>query len=215
VAEDDVSAIEPRARYQCNEELTSVGLRALTRVGHGEETRSGVLEGEVLIREVTSVDALATTTIPTCDITTLAHKVLDDTMEGIALVVEGLSALTKSLLTRAKRSKVLRCFGNLIFVQLFVLVVRVWIGSNFHLNNRERKEVDVSRVEKYVTTTTTTTTMTTTIMIPKDLANDPMPNESVRKAERRTIRDTNLKDNASLGLTANSNVKKHARVFNE
>jgi hypothetical protein len=54
LAEDDVAAIKPRGDDGGDEELRAVGV--LASVGHGEETLLGVLELEVLIRELLAVD---------------------------------------------------------------------------------------------------------------------------------------------------------------
>jgi hypothetical protein len=75
LAKDDVLAIEPAGDYGGDEELGAVAivtvslgwqmveacgcLRVGTGVGHWEETRAGVLAGEVLIGELLTVDRLA------------------------------------------------------------------------------------------------------------------------------------------------------------
>ena len=59
-----------------------------------------MLQLEVLIGELVAVDGLATSTVTLGEVTTLDHKVLDDTVEGGALV-------TKALLTSSKSSEVL------------------------------------------------------------------------------------------------------------
>jgi hypothetical protein len=53
---------------------------------HGEEALLGVLELEVLIRELLAVNGLATSSVTVGEITTLDHELLDDTVEGGALV---------------------------------------------------------------------------------------------------------------------------------
>jgi hypothetical protein len=65
-----------------------------------EETLLAVLQLEVLIGELVAVDGLATSAVALCEITTLDHEVLDDTVEGGALV-------TKALLASSKSSEVL------------------------------------------------------------------------------------------------------------
>jgi hypothetical protein len=59
--EDGVLAIEPSGLDSADEELGSVGVG--TSVGHGEDTGAGVLEGEVLISELLTVDGLTTSTV--------------------------------------------------------------------------------------------------------------------------------------------------------
>jgi len=51
-----------------------------------------MLELEVLVLELVAVDGLATSAISVGEVTTLDHKVFDDTMKGRALVSESLLA---------------------------------------------------------------------------------------------------------------------------
>lgn len=60
-AEDSVLAIEPSSLDSADEELGSVGVGS--SVGHGEDTGTGVLEGEVLISKLFTVDGLATSAV--------------------------------------------------------------------------------------------------------------------------------------------------------
>lgn len=69
-------------------ERVDVSLRVGASVSHGQETRAGVLLGEVLIGKLLAVDGLATGTVATGEVTTLEHEVGDDTVEGRALVAE-------------------------------------------------------------------------------------------------------------------------------
>ena len=57
LAEDNMLAIEPRGLCGAEEELRSVGPRP--RIGHREDPLAGVLEREVLVLELFSVDGLA------------------------------------------------------------------------------------------------------------------------------------------------------------
>ena len=81
-----------------DEELTSVGVG--TSVGHAQYTGLGVLEHEVLISKLGSVDALASSSIVVGEVTTLAHESWDHTVEAGSLV-------PKSLLSGAEGSEVL------------------------------------------------------------------------------------------------------------
>ena len=98
-----------------NEELRAVGV--LTSIRHAHETLLGVLELEVLIFELVSIDycasihvlvafflriltGFATSTIALCEITTLNHESLNDTVESRALISE-------SFLSRGQSTKVL------------------------------------------------------------------------------------------------------------
>ena len=110
LAEDDVAAIEPAGDGGGDEELGAVGV--LAAVGHAHETLAGVLELEVLIGELGTVDGLAASTlftsvcqislvyrvtnVATREVTALDHEVLDDTVESRALITEALLAGSKS-----------------------------------------------------------------------------------------------------------------------
>lgn len=61
-----------------------------------------MLQLEVLILELLAIDRLAACTVSFCKITTLDHKVLNDSMERGTLV-------PKTLLTSSKSSEVLSC----------------------------------------------------------------------------------------------------------
>ena len=52
----------------------------------------GVLELEVLIGELLAVNGLATGSVAVGEVTTLDHELLDDTVEGGALISEALLA---------------------------------------------------------------------------------------------------------------------------
>lgn len=62
-----------------DEELRSVGI--LSRVGHAQESRTSVLQLEVLIGELLAVDRLSTGSVAPGEIATLDHELLDDTVE--------------------------------------------------------------------------------------------------------------------------------------
>jgi len=83
-SEDNVSAIEMGRSGSGNEELRSVGI--LSGVGHRHKTLLGVLQLEVLIGKLVTVDGLSTSAITICEVTTLNHEVLDDTVEARTLI---------------------------------------------------------------------------------------------------------------------------------
>ena len=70
----------PRGRHSSEEELGAVGVR--TSVGHGQISCSSVLQLEVLICELLSVDGLAAGAITVGEVTSLDHEVLDDAVES-------------------------------------------------------------------------------------------------------------------------------------
>ena len=76
--------IKMRSLIKAQKELRSVGVG--TRVGHGEDTGTVMLVDEVLIGELGTIDGETTGSISSGEVTTLCHKVRDDSMEGRALV---------------------------------------------------------------------------------------------------------------------------------
>jgi hypothetical protein len=63
--------IEPRGLYGADEELRAVGVGA--SVGHGEDALASVLQLEVLVLELFSVDRLASSAVPVGEVTALRH----------------------------------------------------------------------------------------------------------------------------------------------
>ena len=61
------------------------GLRARPRVGHGEDARAGVPQGEVLIGELAAVDTLSSGAVAPSEVAALDHEVGDDAVEAGAL----------------------------------------------------------------------------------------------------------------------------------
>ena len=70
LTEHDVVAVQPGAGNGRDEELRTVGVG--TAVGHRQKTGSGVLQGEVLVRETLSVDGLASRSVSVGEITALS-----------------------------------------------------------------------------------------------------------------------------------------------
>jgi len=70
-----------------------------------------MLQLEVLVGELVSVDGLATSAVVVCEVSTLTHEVLDDTVEAGSLESE-------ALLHCAQRPEVLRRLGDYIITQL-------------------------------------------------------------------------------------------------
>lgn len=68
----------------------------LARVGHGQQSLLGVLQLEVLVGELVAVNALSASTIALGEVTALNHKVLDNAVEGRALVAKALLAGSQS-----------------------------------------------------------------------------------------------------------------------
>ena len=109
LAKNYVFAIEPRSLLRADEELRSIGVGSC--VGHRQDSRSSMLQREVLIGKLVSVNAFATSAIASGEITTLTHELLDDSVEFGALVSE-------SLLASAKSSEVFHSLGAHVISQL-------------------------------------------------------------------------------------------------
>jgi hypothetical protein len=116
LAEDDMLTVQPGALNGSDEELRTVGVSA--SIGHGKQTRNAVLQIEVLVGELLSIDGLTAHSVSHGDISSLEHKFRDDTVERRAFVVQRFSSLANALLTSAKRSEVLSSLGSLIGKEL-------------------------------------------------------------------------------------------------
>ena len=92
-------SIQPLGLSGTEEKLGAVGVGA--SVSHGKNSRSSVLQGEVLIFELVAIDGLSTSTVSSSEVSTLAHEVGDHTVEGGALEAE-------PLLTGAQSAEILR-----------------------------------------------------------------------------------------------------------
>ncbi len=97
VPEHTMFAIQPCGLDGAEEELGAVGV--WSGVGHGEHTRAGVLQHEVLIRELSAVDGFAARAVVVGEITALAHELGNHPVEGRTLEPE-------SLLARAQGAEV-------------------------------------------------------------------------------------------------------------
>lgn len=111
-SEHNVLAVQPGGLGGADEKLGAVGVG--TSVGHGKNTLASVLQCKVLVLELVSVDGLAAGTVTASEVTTLAHEVGDDTVEGGATE-------TETLLASAQCSEVLGGFGNNVGAQLLVM----------------------------------------------------------------------------------------------
>ena len=112
LTEDGVLAVEVGEGSEAHEELGAVGVGA--SVSHGEDAWTGVLAVEVLIGELHAVDGLATSAVSSREITTLGHKVRNDSVEGATFVVEGLARLSDTFLTSAESSEVFGAPGSIV-----------------------------------------------------------------------------------------------------
>jgi len=102
-------AIQPRSLGRTDEKLGSVGVGS--SIGHAEDSRSGVLQLEVLVLELVAVNGLAPSSVVVGEVTSLAHEVRDHAMESGSLV-------SHSLFTSAKSTEILSGLGDHIRSQL-------------------------------------------------------------------------------------------------
>ena len=94
LAENDVLAVQPGGDDGGHEELRTVGVGS--SVGHGEEEGAIVLKLKVLVVELVSVDGDSSSSVVVGEVTSLEHKVGDDTMEDRSLVAQSLGARLES-----------------------------------------------------------------------------------------------------------------------
>ena len=111
LAEDDVRTVEPVGRPKGNEELAAVGAGASVR--HAEEAALVVLNVEVLVGELGTVDRNAARAIVVGEVAALGHEVLDDAVESASLV--GVLLLVVAC---AQRSEVFSSLGHIVCEQL-------------------------------------------------------------------------------------------------
>lgn len=124
-----VFTVEPGCLFSADKELAAVGIRS--RVGHRQDTRTGVLQLEVLVLELYTIDGLTASPV-TCgkdsggtgrwsenfqdagtltvgEVASLTHELRNDTMEAAAFEVKRLPGLADSLLASTEAAKVLSC----------------------------------------------------------------------------------------------------------
>lgn len=107
-AEDDVFIVQPRARDESDEELTSV--RVGTCIGHTEQERLFMFKLEVFIGEFLPVDGTSSGSIEVSKIPSLGHELRNDAMEN------GVGE-AKAFLSSDQSSEVFGSFGHHIFKQ--------------------------------------------------------------------------------------------------
>merc|ERR1719343_367810 len=73
LAKDDVLPIEPLRLDRAQEELGAIGVR--TSIGHGQDARTCVLQSEVLICKLLTVDGLSACSIACGEVSALAHEI--------------------------------------------------------------------------------------------------------------------------------------------
>ncbi len=106
-AEDNVAAIEPASLGSCDEKLTSICSRPC--ISHWQTERL-VSKFEVFIFETSSKDRLSSSSITSCEISSLDHEIRNDSMERTSFIFE-CSAVVFDV-SLAKSDKVLNSFRN-------------------------------------------------------------------------------------------------------
>mmetsp|Transcript_92423 Transcript_92423/g.198126 ORF Transcript_92423/g.198126 Transcript_92423/m.198126 type:complete len:311 (+) Transcript_92423:168-1100(+) len=106
---NDVLTVQPFGLGRAKEELGAVAV--LTRIGHRQYSRAGVLEIKVLILELGAVDGFSSCAIVVGEVTSLAHEVWDHAVEDAAFV-------PVTLLAGAERSEVLAGLRDLVKTEL-------------------------------------------------------------------------------------------------
>lgn len=96
--------------HSSDEELRSIGVRASIR--HRKDSGASVLQLEVLIGELLSIDGFTSGSVSSSEVTTLDHEVGNNPMEDRSLVVQRLSALSDSLFSSAQSTEVLHGFRH-------------------------------------------------------------------------------------------------------
>ena len=108
LAVDDVLSVEPWAGNEGDEELRAICV--FTGICHWEEVRFGMLDFEVFVFKLVSVDGLSSSAVMVGEVTSLGHEVVDDTMESWSLV-------SKSFLAGAESSEVGCSFGDDVIIE--------------------------------------------------------------------------------------------------
>eukprot|EP00324_Dicrateria_rotunda_P000390 CAMPEP_0206159958 /NCGR_PEP_ID=MMETSP1474-20131121/6331_1 /ASSEMBLY_ACC=CAM_ASM_001110 /TAXON_ID=97495 /ORGANISM="Imantonia sp., Strain RCC918" /LENGTH=211 /DNA_ID=CAMNT_0053561007 /DNA_START=144 /DNA_END=776 /DNA_ORIENTATION=- len=114
LAEDDVLVVEPIASVARDKELAAVCAR--TRVCHRQQPAARVLQLEVLVLKLVTVDARAASAVALEEVAALHHEPLDYTVEPAAFEPHRLAEFAK--LARAKLPEVLGRLGNAVRVEL-------------------------------------------------------------------------------------------------
>ena len=104
---DNVTTVEPASLGSCDEKLTSICSRS--GISHWQ-TEWFVSKFEVFIFETSSIDRLSSSSISSCEISSLDHEVGNDSMERTSCVFE-CSAVVFDV-SLAKSDKVLNSFRN-------------------------------------------------------------------------------------------------------
>ena len=98
-------AIKVRHRVEGDIELGAVSVGA--RVGHGDLVGLGVLDGEVLIIELSAVDRFSASAVALSEIAALGHEAGNDSVERAALVAEWCAVGSRTGISLGKPGEVI------------------------------------------------------------------------------------------------------------
>lgn len=104
LTKDSVLSVQPGSHNSGDEELGTVGVSS--GIGHGQQEWLVVLQLEVLIIKLSTVDGFTTSTISSGEVTTLEHELRDHSVEVATLVVQRLALFTNALFSSAQSSEV-------------------------------------------------------------------------------------------------------------
>jgi hypothetical protein len=103
LAEHHMLPVQVRGDHRRDEELRAVRVRA--RVRHRQQTGLSVLELEVFVGKLLSINALAAGAVPFSEIATLKHEARNHTVETASFVAETFLSSTES-------TEIFNCFRN-------------------------------------------------------------------------------------------------------
>jgi len=122
-----VLAVKPLRLRRAQEKLGSISIGS--RIGHGENAWSGMLQGEVFVLEFHSVNGFTSSSVSCSEVTSLAHKVGDHAMERATLE-------SKSLLARAESSEIFNSLGDNVTAKIHDnLSKRGAVGGNIKIDS--------------------------------------------------------------------------------
>lgn len=107
--------------YSGNKELRTI--RVLSSISHRKKSGSSVLQLEVLIGELLTIDGLTSSSISIREISALDHEAGNDTVENRTLVVKGLSMSTHTLLSSAQSTEVLHSLRDSLSKTTYKMVL--------------------------------------------------------------------------------------------
>ena len=129
-------AVQMRGLLEGNEELGAVCV--LSCVSHAQQEGLVVLELEVFILKLSSIDTFTPSSIKLCEVSSLGHESSDDTMKNGIEKVQVLARLGGSaLFSSAETSEILSGQWSNIFEELHLHSSR-WLSLNLNIKINAR-----------------------------------------------------------------------------